>query len=179
MDDWVIPVFSAQGRRPAYPAGTYEEVFKALRDAPGTMFLAARSDGRTVAVNMAFAAGDRAYGWQAAVDPAYKPAYPQALLMWHGLLWARSAGASHFDLVGAPNEGIAAYKRRLGGLEEKFSVLRRQSVAHRLAAAALSRAPKGPAPAAALGGSSRRRDPFPASDRVSSPAARHRPVRPD
>jgi hypothetical protein len=143
MDAWLNPVFAAQGLRTPYRPGTYSRIFAALRNAPGAVFYAARRRGRTVGVEVVFATARRAFAWQAAVDPAHRSHYPQALLTWHALLWARGAGAAEFDLVGAPNEGIATYKRRLGGVERHFTVLHSQARLHRSALRALSRVRSG------------------------------------
>jgi hypothetical protein len=55
------------------------------------------------------------------------------------LLWARDAGVAEFDLVGAPNEGIATYKSRFGAHERSYTVLLRQAPPHRAALSALTR----------------------------------------
>ena len=138
VDDWLSRVYAAQGLATAYPAGTFVRVFAALKNAPGSAFYAARLDGVTVAVLSAFTAARRAFGWQVAVDPSHRTNYPQTLLTWRSLLWARDAGAIEFDMVGAPNEGIAAYKRRFGALEGHYTVLRRQAGPYLKANSALS-----------------------------------------
>lgn len=139
MDGWVSQVYAAQGLGAAYPAGTYGQIFGALKNAPGSVFRAARLGGRTVALDVAFATARRGFGWQAAVDPAHQPDCPQALLTWHMLLWARDMGAREFDLVGAPNDGIAAYKIRFGAQQRHYTVLHRQAGLHRTAFSAFSR----------------------------------------
>lgn len=139
MDSWAGEVYAAQGLPAAYPAGTYNRMFLALRNAPGTAFEVARLRGRTVAVNISLATPRRAFGWQAAVDPAYREDFPQVLLMWRALMWARRAGAVEFDLTGAPNDGIAAYKSRFGAGERRYTVLRRQAWQHRMATSVRAR----------------------------------------
>jgi CelD/BcsL family acetyltransferase involved in cellulose biosynthesis len=139
MDVWARQVYAAQGLRPDYRAGTYERLFGALRNASGSVFQVARLNGRTVAVDILFLTARRAFGWQAAVDPSHQSDHPQALLTWCALLWARDAGAIEFDLTGAPNEGIATYKRRFGALERHYPVLQRQAGLHGTALWVLSR----------------------------------------
>jgi Acetyltransferase (GNAT) domain len=139
MDVWLGEVFAAQGLPPAYPPGTYARIFAELQNAPGSALHAVRLDGRTVAVDVSFSNGRRAFGWQAAVDPSYRSKHPQVLLVWHRLQWARDAGAIEFDTVGAPNEGIAVYKQGFGATERHYTVLHRQARPHRIAKSALSR----------------------------------------
>lgn len=139
MDLWLEPVYSAQGLPAAYRPGTYGRIFDALHNAPGSLFHAARIDGRTVAMEIIFSTARRAFAWQAAVDPSFRLKYPQVLLTWCALLWARDTGATEFDMVGAPNEGIANYKSKFGSLERKYTVLRREAGPHRIALSAMSR----------------------------------------
>jgi hypothetical protein len=139
MDVWLKPVYSAQGLPTAYRPGTYERIFDALYNAPRSLFHAARIDGRTVALAVVFSTARRAFAWQSAVDPSFRSKFPQVLLKWHALRWARDAGATEFDLVGAPNEGIANYKSRFGSLEQKYTILRREAGPHRIALSAMSR----------------------------------------
>ena len=139
MDAWLEPVYSAQGLPTAYRPGTYGRIFDALHNAPHSLFHAARIDGRTVAMQIVFSTAHCAFAWQAAVDPSFRSKYPQVLLTWHAMLWARDAGATEYDMVGAPNEGIANYKSAFGTLEQKYTVLRREAGPHRIALSTLSR----------------------------------------
>jgi hypothetical protein len=136
MDIWNNQLYAARGLPAQYPPGTYERLFRALRNARGSLFSAARFSGRTVAVQIAFSTARCAFGWQVGVDPSYRSKYPEDLLIWHALQWARDAGAIEFDLVGAPSEGIAIYKRRFGALERRYTVLQTQARSHRIAVAA-------------------------------------------
>jgi hypothetical protein len=139
MEAWLRQVFAAQGLRPEYRPGTYERMFGVLQNAPGSVLHAVRLDGRTVAVDVSFSNGRRAFGWQAAVDPSYRAKHPQVLLVWHRLQWARDTGAVEFDTVGAPNEGIATYKRSFGAVERHYTVLHTQTGPYLMASSALSR----------------------------------------
>jgi CelD/BcsL family acetyltransferase involved in cellulose biosynthesis len=139
VDAWLGQVYAGQGLRNSYGAGACEQVFRALADAPGCAFRAARLNNRTVGVVVALATAQRAFGWLVAIDPRYRSYHPQALLTWHVLLWARDAGVTEFDLVGSPNEGIATYKRRFGAHERSYTVLLRQALPHRAALSALTR----------------------------------------
>lgn len=139
MDAWNRQLYAAQGLPPVYPPGTYERIFKALSGTPGSAFYAARIDGRTVGVQINLAASRRVFAWQSGIDKSFKPCSPDSVLMWYTALRARDAGASELDLVGAPNEGIATYKRRFGAEERGYVVMRRPAQSYRLARAAISR----------------------------------------
>jgi hypothetical protein len=139
MDEWSSDTYTAQAMSSPYRAGAYGWIFNTLRNAPGTAFRAARLNGQTVAVDIAFSYAQRVFDWQVGVDPSHKSSYPQAALIWHGLLWARDSGAVEFDMVGAPREGIAQYKSKFGAVERPYPVLRRQVRAHRIAHSAVSR----------------------------------------
>jgi CelD/BcsL family acetyltransferase involved in cellulose biosynthesis len=139
VDAWLNQVYAAQGLRDSYRAGTFERVFAALGAAPGSVFHAARLGGRPVGVASALAAGRRVFGWQVAIDPSHRSGHPQALLTWCALRWARDAGLAEFDLVGAPNEGIATYKRKFGAVERRYTVLSTQAAARRAALRVLGR----------------------------------------
>ena len=138
MDAWLGQLYAAQGITAMYPAGTCARLFRALKDAPGSIFSAVRLGGQTVAAQMAFSTPRSAFGWQMAVDPAYRSKCPLDLLIWRALVHARDAGAAEYDLVGAPNEGIALYKSRFGATERHYTVLHRQARVHALAVDALA-----------------------------------------
>jgi CelD/BcsL family acetyltransferase involved in cellulose biosynthesis len=139
MDAWNKQLYAAQGLVPVFPAGTYGRIFRALSGTPDSTFCAARMDGRTVGVQINLAASRRVFAWQYAIDKSFKPCSPQSILMWYTALQARDAGASELDLVGAPNEGIATYKLRLGAEERGYVVMRRPVQSYRLARAGISR----------------------------------------
>jgi hypothetical protein len=139
MDAWLGQLYAARGMPPMCPPGTYARLFRALRDAPGSIFSAARLGDQTVAVLMAFSTARSALAWQYAEDPSYRSKYPVDLLIWHAMLQAREAGVQEFDLVGTPNEGIALYKSRFGATERCYTVLQRQAKVHSIAVNAISR----------------------------------------
>jgi CelD/BcsL family acetyltransferase involved in cellulose biosynthesis len=139
VDGWLDQVYAGQGLTNSYGAGACEQVYRALADTPGCAFQVARLDNRTVGMVVSLATAHRAFGWLVAIDPHYRSHHPQALLTWHALLWARDAGLAEFDFVGAPNEGIATYKRRFGADERSYTVLLRQAPLRRVALSALTR----------------------------------------
>ena len=138
MDAWLGQLYAAQGMPAMYPAGTYARLFGVLKDAPGSIFSVVRLGSKTVAAQIAFSTGRTAFGWQLAADPSYRSKYPIDLLIWHALVRARDNGALEFDLVGAPNEGIALYKSRFGATERHYTVLQKQAKVHAIAMGARS-----------------------------------------
>ncbi|HTX27844.1 MAG TPA: GNAT family N-acetyltransferase [Streptosporangiaceae bacterium] len=139
MDAWLGELYAGQGMPAMYPPGTYARLFHVLRHTPGSIFSAVRLGGQTVAVQIAFSTARSAFGWQLAVDPSYRSKGPMDLLIWRALRQARDAGAAEYDLVGAPNEGIALYKSRFGAAERHYTVLNRQAKVHVIAVNAFAR----------------------------------------
>jgi CelD/BcsL family acetyltransferase involved in cellulose biosynthesis len=139
MDVWNGQFYTARGMPAAYPAGTYERIFSALNDAPGSIFNAARIGSRTIAVEIDLATPDRFFAWQFGVDPSHKHSSPQALLTWNTMLRARDAGASEFDLAGTPTDGIARYKKEFGARERYGTVMRRMARPYQMALPIISR----------------------------------------
>ena len=139
MDIWNRQLYAAQGLPAGYPPGSYERVFKELSGTPGTAFYSARVDGRTVGVQINLASSGRVYAWQAGIDGSCRAPSPQTTLMWHTALRARDAGASELDLVGAPSDGIATYKIRLGSEERRYASMRKTIQPYRLPRAVLLR----------------------------------------
>ena len=139
LDTWLGQMYSERGLRNGYPPGAALRVFQGLGAGSRSFSQAARIGERTVAVQLALADSRQALGWQIGVDPAYRADRPQALLVWRALQHARDLGIGEFDLVGAPNDGIATYKRRFGARERRYTVLRRQASVHRVAYSAAAR----------------------------------------
>jgi CelD/BcsL family acetyltransferase involved in cellulose biosynthesis len=139
VDDWIGQMYATQGIRDTYRRGTCERVFAALGERPGSLFHAARLGGQTVGMAATLWAGQSAFGWQVAIDPAHRSRHPQAVLTWSALRSARDAGLAEFDLVGSPSEGIAAYKRRFGAVERHYTVLCAQAAVRRAALTMLAR----------------------------------------
>ncbi len=133
MDAWLGQMFRSRGQRNGYPAGAAQRVFEGLGTSSRSFTQAARIGGRTVAVQLTLADGERALGWQIAVDPEFRAERPHALLVWRALQQARDMGIAEFDMVGAPNDGIAAYKARFGARERCYTVLHQQAALHRAA----------------------------------------------
>ena len=139
MDTWLDQMYADRGMRNGYPPGTALRVFQGLTASSFSFSQAARVGERTVAVQLTLADSRQALGWQIAVDPEFRAERPQALLVWRALQHARDLAIAEFDMVGAPNEGIATYKRRFGARERSYTVLRRQAGVHRMAHSAAGR----------------------------------------
>jgi len=139
MEEWASGLFSARGMTWPYGLGVCGAVSSALGKSRYSLFESARYEGRLVAASIFLATRTTAFGWQIAVDPAFKARYPQALLIWRAAQWARGLELAQLDLVGAPTNGIAEYKSRWGAEERRFSVMRMQARTYRLAAASFRR----------------------------------------
>ena len=139
MDTWLGQMYEDRGMRNGNPPGTARRVFEGLRAGSCSFSHAALAGERTVAVHLTLADSRQALGWQIAVDPAFRAERPQALLVWRALQHARDLGIAEFDMVGAPSDGIATYKRRFGARERSYTVLQRQAGVHRMAHSAAGR----------------------------------------
>ena len=130
---WSASTFAAQGLPEPYPASAYSAVWSAFADCQDARFSTAVADGAPVCVQVSFAGAPRAVAWAMAGAGTKAASFAQPLLYWDTIAWAHGRGCAEFDLVGAPTEGVAAYKRDWGARETHYSVLRRQAAAHRVA----------------------------------------------
>jgi CelD/BcsL family acetyltransferase involved in cellulose biosynthesis len=110
--------FAAAGRPsslsdPAYRAAVTE----AALEHPGARLWLIEADGRPVAANLAFAAGDRVCGWTAGIDPAWRDTSAGFLLLAEVLRDTHELGAAYFDL----GAGDAPHKRRLADVEQPLA----------------------------------------------------------
>jgi CelD/BcsL family acetyltransferase involved in cellulose biosynthesis len=133
--------FEQQGLPDPYPASCLRAVWDGLRDNPDVLWQAAEVSGRLVAVQVSLAGAPTGLGWIVGREQDQDGSDAFATMLWHTLRWARDRGCTEFDLVGAPTEGIANYKRGLGGVERRYTVFRRQARAHRTAVRLLQRLP--------------------------------------
>lgn len=129
---WSAATFAAQGLPAPYPAAGYAAVWRRFRNSPDARFSTALVDGEPVCAQASFAGAPRAVAWVMANAGTAAASLAQPLLYWDTIVWALNQGCAEFDLVGAPTEGVARYKRDWGAREERYSVLRRQSLIHRL-----------------------------------------------
>jgi CelD/BcsL family acetyltransferase involved in cellulose biosynthesis len=129
---WSTATFAAQGLPAPYPAAGYDTVWTRFKDSPDARFSTALLDGAPVCVQVSFAGAPRAVAWVMANAGTPQASLAQPLLYWDTIIWALHQGCAEFDLVGAPTDGVARYKRDWGAREVRYSVLRRQSPIHRL-----------------------------------------------
>jgi hypothetical protein len=135
--------FEQQNLPAPYGGDCFRLVWERLAGHPDVLcHTAVTQDGEPVAIDIAFAGGRSGLGWVAGrtMDKAGSDAF--VALFWHALRWARDRGCREFDLVGAPTEAIAEYKRSLGGQERRYTVLRRQARTHRAAMKLLAHRPE-------------------------------------
>lgn len=124
--------FAAQGLRMPNPPALYRTLWTRFGHEDDAHFTTAVVDGRPVCVAAAFAHRRYAVGWALARDIAdERSSLGAASLYWDMIRWALHHGCTELDLVGAPTEGIAHYKRGLGAQERTYLVLRRDTKAYR------------------------------------------------
>lgn len=85
--------------------------------AAGTLPVPARCatavvDGRPVGVSVTLGSGQTAVGWLGAVYRADQHTQANAALVWDAITWAAGEGYTILDMGGAPDPGIATYKRK-------------------------------------------------------------------
>jgi CelD/BcsL family acetyltransferase involved in cellulose biosynthesis len=131
--------FERQGLPAPYSAECFRLTWDQFADDPEVLFQTAEKDGEAIAVQISLAGADRGLGWvMGRVDDAIaSDAFVG--MCWHTWRWARDRGCREFDLVGAPNEGIASFKRSLGAQERQYTVLQHQAKAHKAAMHVLRR----------------------------------------
>jgi CelD/BcsL family acetyltransferase involved in cellulose biosynthesis len=130
---WTAATFAAQGLPAPYPANAYATVWSVFGDSPDVRFSTAVLDDEPVCVQGSFAGAPVGVAWAMATAGSAVASFAQPLLYWDTIMWALARRCVAFDLVGAPTEGVAAYKRDWGARETHYTVLRRQAVAHRIA----------------------------------------------
>jgi len=85
--------------------------------AEGTLPVPARCatallDGVPVGVSITLGGTDTAVGWLGGVFHAAQASQANAALVWDAIAWAAAEGYATLDMCGAPDPGIAAYKRK-------------------------------------------------------------------
>jgi hypothetical protein len=140
--------FERQGLPAPYSAECFRLAWERFADDPDVLLQTAELDGEPIAVQIALAGADRGLGWvMCRVDaPIASDAF--VAMIWHTLAWARDRGCRQFDLVGAPTEGIATFKRTLGARQEHYTVLQHQARSHKAAMSILRRVTRIPVGAA-------------------------------
>jgi hypothetical protein len=78
-------------------------------------------DGRAVGVSVTIG-GQSAIGWLAAVYRADQHTQANTALVWDAITWAAGRECVQLDMCGAPDDGIAAYKRKFKPRVERHLV---------------------------------------------------------
>lgn len=133
LPKWSAATFAAQGLPSPYPDSAYPAVWSAFAGRPDVRFSTAVQDDQPVCVQASFAGAPTAVAWAMASAGTKAASFAQPLLYWDTITWALAQGCAEFDLVGAPTDGVAAYKADWGAREVHYAVLRRQATAHRAA----------------------------------------------
>jgi CelD/BcsL family acetyltransferase involved in cellulose biosynthesis len=132
LPTWSKATFAAQNLPAPYPTAGYDTVWTRFADSPDARFSTALLDGVPVCAQVSFAGAPRAVAWVMANAGTPQASLAQPLLYWDTITWAFHRGCAEFDLVGAPTDGVARYKRDWGAHEVRYSVLQRQSAIYRL-----------------------------------------------
>lgn len=114
LTDWANAPFVRQGLPPQWPAGLHLAVFDQLTASGAALSTAVRRDGELVALALDLHTGENLIGWEMGLSPAGRSAGATSLICLAGLRRARQLGCAGYDVLGAPNAGIAEYKRGLG-----------------------------------------------------------------
>ncbi|HEU5485832.1 MAG TPA: GNAT family N-acetyltransferase, partial [Microlunatus sp.] len=85
-------------------------------------FATAVVEDRPVGVSITLGEGHSAVGWLGAVRRADQHTQAHAALVWDALTWASAQGYAALDMCGAPDPGIAAYKRKFKPRVETYLV---------------------------------------------------------
>jgi CelD/BcsL family acetyltransferase involved in cellulose biosynthesis len=82
---------------------------------------------RPVGLSITLGEGSTAVGWLGAVHRADQATQANAALVWDAITWAAGAGYATLDMCGAPDPGIAVYKRKFRPRTETYLVGRWQA----------------------------------------------------
>jgi CelD/BcsL family acetyltransferase involved in cellulose biosynthesis len=124
LTDWANAPFIRQGLPPQWPAGLHLAVFDQLAAAGAALPTAVRRDGELVALALDLRTGENLIGWEMGMSPEGRAAGAASLICLAGLRRARELGCAGYDVLGAPNAGIADYKRSLGAEFQPCGVAR-------------------------------------------------------
>lgn len=114
LASWSAAAFARQGLPPRWPAGAQVAIYDQMAASGRVLATAARRDGELLGVTVDFSWADRVYAWEIGLNPTGRAAGVAPVLSYAAVCRARDLGAAEMDILGAPNEGIARYKRSLG-----------------------------------------------------------------
>ena len=111
---WAAEAFGRQGLPPRWPDGAHLAIYDALASRGVVVGTAVRKDGEPVGVAVDLLFGGRLIGWESGVSECGRALRAAPVLHYAVMRAARDLGAEELDMLGAPNPGIARYKRSLG-----------------------------------------------------------------
>jgi hypothetical protein len=111
---WSAEAFAKQGLPPHWPDGAHAAFYDALVPSGVGMPSAVRRGEEVLLVSFDLCAAGRLVGWEIGNGDAGRAADASLVMYFHLLCTARDRGIPAVDLLGAPTEAIAAYKRSLG-----------------------------------------------------------------
>jgi hypothetical protein len=114
LEAWVGETFARQGLAPRWPAGAMVAIHDALAPTGGSVIHAARRDGEVLSVTLDLLGAGRMIGWQIGTGAAGRALGAHGVLHLELARTARERGIAEIDLLGAPSESMASYKRSLG-----------------------------------------------------------------
>ena len=114
LSRWSAEVFARQGLPPRWPAEAQLAIYDRLVASGVSHATAVRRDGELLAVDVSLLLHGRLIGWEMGTAAAGREAGAAPVLHVAVMSLARDLGAAELDMLGAPTEGIAHYKRSLG-----------------------------------------------------------------
>lgn len=114
LSRWGNEVLARQGVAPRWPVDAQLELHEQLAAAGNSFAYAVRRDDELLGVSISLQLNGRGIGWEMGMSDAGRKARAAPVLHVGCMREARDVGAVELDLLGAPTEGIAHYKRSLG-----------------------------------------------------------------
>jgi lipid II:glycine glycyltransferase (peptidoglycan interpeptide bridge formation enzyme) len=107
----------------------YRNAWKIFTEQDMAKLLLAYADGKLLAGIFVFAFASKGYYLYAGADHASRDLFPNYLLLWEGMRWAKGKGAQVFDLWGIPTTddpsdpmaGVQQFKEKWGGKITSFA----------------------------------------------------------
>jgi hypothetical protein len=127
LSRWNDEVFARQGLPPRWPTEAQFELHQQLQPSGVSHATALRRDGELLGVEVSLLLNGQLIGWEMGVSEAGRRANAGVVLQVHAMRNARDLGAKELDMLGAPTEGIAHYKRGLGAEFRRRGVARWES----------------------------------------------------
>jgi len=119
----------SRARLPLADVSLFRAAFEVLQPRGMVKFHLAEHDGRCIGGRVSLIYRDTVYAWYVGTSRRYAKLYPNALLNWHVMSWAKEQGFSVFDMGGAGKPGERAgrfeFKRQFGGRLVNFGRYRK------------------------------------------------------